>query len=99
MITFMDACKIAYAEKEEYAVHGINAKLVRALDCGDFFTFQVGCFDDTGEQYYPMGGKHDYDISKSNGALIDYPPYFPGTEYGNLIDHATELEIPENYRK
>ena len=99
MISFVDACKIAFNEKKEYAEHGIKAKLVRALDCGDFFTFQVGCFDDTGKQYYPMGGKHDYDISKLNGNVIDYPPYFPNTKYGDLIDRAKEIEIPEEYRE
>ncbi len=99
MISFIEACKIAFKKKKEYAEHGIKAKLVRALDCGSFFTFQVGCFDNTGKQYYPMGGKHEYDISVSDGRILDFPPYFPGTEYGNIIDHANELEIPEEYRE
>ena len=69
------------------------------MDCGDFYTFQIGCFDNTGKQYYPMGGKHEYDIRKSDGDLIDYPPYFPDTDYGDIIDNAKELDIPYEYRE
>ncbi len=98
MISFENACEKAYKEKMEYFDHGINAGLIRALDCGDFYTFQIGLFDEYGNQYYPMGGKHDYDIRKSDGAFIDFPPYFPNTEYGDLIDNAQEIEIPEKYR-
>ena len=51
MITYIDACQKAFSRKREYAEHGIKAKIVRALDCGDFYTFQIGCFDNTGKQY------------------------------------------------
>lgn len=98
MITFVDAVKIAYRKKEEFDEKDRHTILSDAFDCGSFFTITLDWLTPYG-LFRPRGGKFSYDISKQDGAILDYPSYMPGTEYGDILDCATELEIPEEYRE
>ena len=71
--------------------------LTRAKDCGEFWSISYCFTNKSGEKYETYGPKMRFDISKVNGTILDYPPYRPGTKYGNLYDKGKLLDIPEEY--
>ena len=98
MINFEKALSIAISEKNKLTTASRNVMLTRAKDCGEFWSISYCFTNKSGEKYETYGPKMRFDISKVNGTILDYPPYRPGTKYGNLYDKGKLLDIPEEYK-
>lgn len=100
MIDFKKAFEIAIKKKPLIEKEFHNKILFTdCIECEAFFCINFGLVNHESGEIIPVyGEKMAIDISKENGSILDYPMYFPGTEYGDMIDKGKKLEIPEEYR-
>lgn len=102
MITAKEAFDKAWDNRQEFQRHSDDPIYIdRSYECKDFYaiSFVFLSLDENGEEYleYPPGGMI-YNIRKSDGAFLDYIPYFPGNEYAKLLEGKIKLEVPKEYR-